>query len=465
MTADPSPTLTRLARDAALTQRAARLGWIASALGHAGAIALVYFEVAPPNPGFELAIPSTLELGLTEAVAVEAAAFDPPSEPPSPAPSTESTPSSEPSMPRDLDAGVARDAAASAEDAPRRRRRDAASSNDATSTAPVSATEDAGAVRSPVAFLPAGGQIALRIDVDRIRTSPVRASAEALLAAIPDWQALIGESGIEPVRDLSRVLVATADLQRSSLVVAGRLSDEAPPPEVVVERMLAASGAMPSWDIEHEVRTTDWPTPDATARRVAILGARHFVIARAGDLERVLNLARARTSERSREADRGSTVHAAEALVSLPEGAAISLEVEGARHYVRRSPCPVPSRFSLRADERDDVAQVSLRAFFPSADESEEARACFETLRDRYAANPLVAFMGMATVLGALEIETDGAALLARTRLTYPQIRRILDSIRNLLRRAPADAAPGSGSSEVAPLPPPPPPPPSPPSP
>jgi hypothetical protein len=352
-----------------------------------------------------------------------------------------------------MDAGVpARDGSVGdggvPSDAPRRRRRDAALDPDA---GPLLASGDG--EPSPVAFLPAGGQIALRLDLDHVRASPVRGDVERLLAAIPDWQALLGTSGVEPVRDLSRVLVATPNLQRSSLVVAGRLSDEAASPAVIVEQLVAAGGGTVAWEEQDGVLTTEWPNPDATPRRVAIVGDRHFVIARGEDLPRVLAIAAARAEGEPGEPAQESP---ADALLALPDGAAITLEIEGARAYVRQSPCRVPTRLMARADEVDGMVRVSLHAVFDSEDESAEAVSCFETLRARALSNPMVSFMGFGGPLGELEIESVGASLDATTRLSYSHVRSGLRYAQGMFRRSTPPAAGATDPSAVTPVPPPP---------
>jgi hypothetical protein len=70
--------------------------------------------------------------------------------------------------------------------------------------------------------LPPGAQIAVRVDMQRIRASPIAEDVRGLLAAIPDWKALLDGSGIDPVDDIDRLLLATPNLQRSRVVIAGR---------------------------------------------------------------------------------------------------------------------------------------------------------------------------------------------------------------------------------------------------
>jgi hypothetical protein len=458
---DESVALGWLAADAMLARRSTSIGWLVSLALHAMVGLLFYATGQAPDYGFEFQLPSVIEIGLTEATEVEAPPV--PEVPSTPEPAAASAAGS------GLDGGVPHDAsvvdAGPPPDAARRRRRpDAATDPEA-----LVASGDGEGARSPVAFLPAGGQIALRLDLDRVRASPVRPEVERLLAEIPDWQAILGASGVEPIRDLSRVLVATPNLQRSSLVIAGALSAEAGGPREIVERMIEAAGGASAWEDVDGVPSTDWPSPDAP-RRVAIVGERHFVIARGEDLPRVLAIAAARRAAQPEDAT--ARASAADALLALPDGAAITIEVEGARNYIRRSPCVVPTRLRARVDEDRGDVQVSLHAVFPSDEESASAARCFDDLRARALGNPFVAFVGMAGPLGALEIVADGVTLDARTRLSYAQVRRLLDLARGMVRRPPppspppfpvggADPSSPAGSAEPPPpVPPPPVPPP-----
>ena len=116
--------------------------------------------------------------------------------------------SSETARSQRVDAGVAYADAGIPSDAPRRPRRDAAREPDG---GIPSEFEDETST-SPVAFLPPGGQIALRLDLDRVRQSPARPDVERLLHALPDWQAILGTCG-SPALDLSRVFIHTPNLR------------------------------------------------------------------------------------------------------------------------------------------------------------------------------------------------------------------------------------------------------------
>ncbi len=416
------------------------LASVASVGAHVLFVLLVLTLQTPFDTGFEFSIPVEVELGLTDAQEVEAAPLPTPP-PPEETSATEGQGGASPGQ--GLDAGVPMDAGGDGgrPDAGRRRRRDAGADGGL-----AVAEGPGGDGGSPVAFLPAGAQIALRIDMDRIRASPLRAEVEQLLAAIPDWEAVLGGSGIEPVRDLSRVLIATPNFQRANIVVAGALSDVAPPPREVAERVAAASGHTLEWTDENGIASAPFYSPDGADRRVAILDARHVVLSRPEDLERVLAIAAARTTDPN--TDR------ADALLSMNEGEAVSVEVEGLAAFVRRSPCEVARRARLSMVQAEDGVTIEGVAYFDTAEHAESARQCFDDLRVRAAANPLVQIMGFSVPLYEIELSAEDGVLHAHGALSQDQLRRIMEMLRGMLTpppRAPHVVPPPSSTAPPQP--------------
>lgn len=399
------------------------LASVLSAGLHVLFVVLVLAIETPFDTGFEFSIPVEVELGLTDAQEVESAPV-----PDVPAPQDESTSEGQGSSQAGvgLDGGVPSDGGGDGgrPDSGRRRRRDAGVDG-----AALVARGEGGDGGSPVAFLPAGAQIALRIDMAIIRASPLRRQVEQLLAAIPDWDAVLGGSGIDPVRDLSRVLIATPNFQRSNIVVAGQLSDEAPAPREVAERVAAASGHTLEWTDEDGIETAPFYSPDGAERRVAILDAHHVVLSRPQDLSRVLAIAAARTTD-----DHSSP---ADALLSMNEGEAVSVEIEGIAAFVRRSPCEVARRARVAMLQGEDGVTIVGTAWFDTAEHAAAARQCFDDLRVRAAANPLVQIMGYSVPLYEIELVAEDEVVHVHGALTYDQLGRIMDMLRGMIQRPP----------------------------
>lgn len=436
---------------------------------HALASLIFFVDVPMPSTGFEFAVPVDVEFGLAEAV--EAAAPPAPSAPeevpPEPEPSPEVAVTPTPPRPR----------------RPRRPRPEPLPE-----AAPVIGSGD-----SPVAFLPAGGQLAMRIDMNRVRESAVRGDVERLLQVIPDWPILLGASGVEPVRDLTRVLVATPNLDRASLIVAGELTDDAPSTRAVLEHVLGDAPAEDATRMENGLVVARWPTLDDTAREVALLDERHFVVARPDDLPRVIAVALARfaptpTTVASATPTEGTPTTneppAAEgatsptttstevptspggALVAMRENEVLSFEVEGVANYLRRSPCPhTPSRFRASLVPTDDGgAEVHAEATFADEAEVTASQACLDQLRRTYMENPIVQFVGVGGPLRLVTWSPEPPRLAATTRIDRAELQSVLRFLHGFLadrlRRTRPDLSPPldptlgptpSGASEAPP--------------
>ena len=74
-----------LASDAALARRTSIAGSVGSLVVHGAIVALVYASGQTPDYGFEFTAPAELELGMTDAVEVEALPPPPPPSSPEPA--------------------------------------------------------------------------------------------------------------------------------------------------------------------------------------------------------------------------------------------------------------------------------------------------------------------------------------------------------------------------------------------
>ncbi|HJL19472.1 MAG TPA: hypothetical protein RMH99_27665, partial [Sandaracinaceae bacterium LLY-WYZ-13_1] len=301
-----------------------------------------------------------------------------------------------------------------------------------------------------VAFLPEGSQIALRIDVARVRASPFADDVRELLAAIPDWQAVIGGSGVRPLEDLERLLIATPNFDRARVVLAGRAAGGGDAIRAAAEQLASARGETLTWRRVRGFEVADWHDADATDRVVALIGPRHFAIARPQDLPRVLAIARQR-------ARRGEDP--AEALLSMGDDEGLTLEVEGARAYYRRrrgSRTPrelFPERLRLALKELPD-GQVGMRSTWSYEDgaQAERAATYFDRQRRRFA-NPLIlAMAGVGALFPVLDntaIEAEGDQLSADADLSEAHVRNILALGRRAMGRAadePDDDAPDEGA-------------------
>lgn len=411
--------------------------WIALALSaalHVLTGVVIGGAVSLPELDVELQIPVDVELGMTEEIAAA----------PEPAPLSEGAPEpveSGRARPRGerLDAGAPE---AGASDGGEDRGDANAPADGATPDAAPGLPVDAGPAGTR---LPPGAQIAVRVDMTRIRASPIAEDVRALLSAIPDWQALLEGSGIDPVTQLDRLLIATPNLQREKLVVAGRYVGGREVVLEAVQKLAAAQGGEAHWRTRRGIRVAPWLNPDATARVIALVGPAHFTISRPEDLDRLLAIAAARAA-RGQKATTPSSAPA-DALLSMEEQEALSLEIDGVGQFVRRGRVGIPERLRLSAVQTQPT-RLALRGRLVYADEAaaSAALAFWSEKRDAYARNALVGLLGLASVLRESSLTRDGEELSVEAALSVEQTRLILSYVRGLLGPRPAAPAPAPSS-------------------
>ncbi|MEM7437471.1 MAG: hypothetical protein AAF436_20125 [Myxococcota bacterium] len=291
--------------------------------------------------------------------------------------------------------------------------------------------------------IPPGAQLALRIDVERIRRSPLGPDVTKFLAAVPDWQLLLDGSGIEPVQDLDRLLVASPNLQRSRLVLAGRHHGGAAFVTDSVQRMAKSRGRRAPWTRRHGVRTAPWHNRDATRRTIAALGANHFTITRPQDLGRVLAMAKAREL-RDPEDEGLVPARGPDALLSMGPDEAISLEIEGVHRFVRGNLQHVPARLRVAVRETgENRATVTALATFASDVKAQHASAFWQNVVDFYSQQLFVSLAGFRKTLKGLSLTPEGDRIKVSFDLNADQVRFILSYLEGRLQGRQSTGSPG----------------------
>lgn len=438
-----------MSRDRALL--ALGLALVVSLVLHAVVGIVVRDALTAPALDFDFVLPETVELGLTDDLEADLAQAetDPVAEASAAAPSEEGAAASAGGS---LDAGFAdggQPEDAGLADAGARGRRDGGRrGRDAGVDAGALVAERAEGAGGPggtgTSRVPAGAQIALRLDLTIVRGSPLARDVAQLLQAIPDWQLVLNGSGLDPLVDLDRVLLASPNLQRSQIVMAGEHAHAAEGEDGtawmrgVVERFGAARGVPTPWREDLGVSVAPWPNEDATERLLAILGPRHFALCRPEDLARVLAIAQARDAAMEQETAEAARARGAAALLAMEPDEALSLEVEGARSFLGRrgDPTLFPARLSasMRRDGERAV-RFRARARFDDEAQAERAAAYWNEQREAIAGQTLVALLGFSGPLRDANVTQEGLEITAETSLALRQVRAILGFLEGVVRR------------------------------
>jgi hypothetical protein len=284
-------------------------------------------------------------------------------------------------------------------------------------------------------FAPAGATIALNVDLQRIRKTALLLETESLLNIVPEWQALLAGSGIDALRDLQRVFVASPTLERSNVVVAADHKLGRARVEAAVAQLASEQGQPAAFHQQGGYPVAAWRNRGPTERSIALTGEQQFTITRTSDLERVLQVADSLTDVR-----KGQDVSSAElerhgGLLAMQEREAVALWVEGAQKYVRsESPgVPVSMRLSLFPVDQFST-ELRVRAQYPSAERATEAQAVLEGLRRELSEQPRVIFLGLKSAVDAAEVQQLGAALRLTVKLTLHQTRHLMGYVTRTLK-------------------------------
>jgi hypothetical protein len=409
-------------------------GLVASLAVHLAAFAYIASATSQFDFDFELTLPIEVEFGLTGEMEM-AAADMPPKATGTPDPRWSGAlgedgddPTPDAGVPMDTDAGAGTGAGTDA-DTGADTDADADTDTDADEVEPVAPSTLAGPSR-----IPPGAQLALRVDMKRVRASPLAPDVTRFLQGVPDWQLLLAGSGIDPVADLDRLLVATPNLQRSKLVLAGRHPHDAGFVRKSVQRLARSRGKGVRWRRRFGVATAPWHNLDRTPRTIALLSAHHFSITRRQDLERVLAMTKAREL---RDADEEGLVAARgpDALLSMGPEEAISLEVEGVHRFVIGNIKHIPIRLRLAVRETGpDEATVSVLATYPSEEIAQLASAYWKKVAHFYSQQLIMSLAGFGKTLRRMDLEPEDDRIRISFTLNADQIRFILSYAEGRLR-------------------------------
>lgn len=257
-------------------------------------------------------------------------------------------------------------------------------------------------------FAPDDAHLVVLLRMDKLRRSPHRAGAEALLAALPDWTTLVAGSGVSPIDDFEALLIATAD------------------PHDVTATFLAARSA----DARTLRPLVGRALPDGDPRVFKTVAPGLAILTQPGELARDMGdprtawLAQLAAFDRVAQADNGPAV-----LVTLSDAPALIHFGDG---------LPTPQAIALAATA-DAAPAVRVRVLFADAAEAQTFGRAWPGILQRY--RQATALFGLAGALDGLRLDINDAQVELTGRIPEAQMRLGLNWVRALLpQHAPLDA-------------------------
>lgn len=278
-------------------------------------------------------------------------------------------------------------------------------------------------VGPPQSFLPAGTKVIARVDMARVRRSPLGPDIASAMRSTPTWQRLAGGSGVDPVQDFDAILVGGDAIYTDRRVVVLRH----PHTEADVrQRILAMAidrGATPAWRDAGGLAAIAWPMERTTIAYSLVITAPHeLVLAPDDDLERIVEVAR----DHARRRPAGSDALVEPGLLAMREGEIATMDVGVPLPARDGYPAP-PQQTRVEIDERaDGSAAVAIAAVFASDVEASAARQWLDGQRSYYASQMMVRAIGMHRPLEDATVALEGTQLALGTYLTTDELRRAL---------------------------------------
>ncbi|MFN7696410.1 MAG: hypothetical protein ACK6CU_31820 [Deltaproteobacteria bacterium] len=286
---------------------------------------------------------------------------------------------------------------------------------------PTAGAETPAPTGPPASFLPEGQPVLARLDMARVRRSPVAADIESAMVATTTWQSLAGGSGIRPVQDLDTMVIGADGLYATRRVAVLRyVGTEA----YVRERLLALSVArsLPlTWTEAEGFAVSSLPVALSVPHSVVLTAAHEIVICPSDDVARVAGVAR---DHAARRATLGPDAVLEPQLAFAPGELATMISSE-AMQARAGYPAP-PQAYRLHAMEDDASHQLFLYVHGEFASESDAQTALDWSLASarQYAGEFLVRGAGLSRPLESLTGTRQGSVVDLQTNMTAEEVRR-----------------------------------------
>ncbi|MDQ3035441.1 MAG: hypothetical protein M3Y87_23755 [Myxococcota bacterium] len=275
----------------------------------------------------------------------------------------------------------------------------------------------------PLSFLPQGTKVVARLDMARVRRSPIASDISSAIRATETWQRLAGTSGIDPVQDFDAMLVGGDALYTDRRVVVIRH----PRTEAEVrQRILAMAidrGAAPEWREVFGLPAVPWPMPrSSVSYSLVITAPNELVLAPDDDLERIAAVARDHAARRPARST--AAIEPQLAAMRAAEIATIVLDVPPPA----RAGYPEPPQHTLVEVDESAAgdAVIAIHSEFESEAQASAAHAWLRQQVQFYSGQMMVRAIGMNRPLEEARFALDGTRLALGTHLTPDELRRLL---------------------------------------
>jgi hypothetical protein len=276
----------------------------------------------------------------------------------------------------------------------------------------------------PPAFVASSARVYARINVARIRSSPVGPDISSAIRATQSWQTYAGSSGIDPIESFDAIVIGADAVYADRRTILLRHTRTDADVRDAVLRMSVARGGTPAWS-EVSGLSVAVPPQELTVPHSLVLTAQHEVVVAPSD--EVPAVATVALDQAARRAEPTDPVDP-----NLAFGPTEIVTVRVDEQPARREGWPEPPlRYRVEVNE-DPATQDVIVDFHGDFDTAEHCHASREQLAQMasfYAGQMLVRAAGLNRPLEQLQLTENGTTLDGHTRFTQDEIRRALGAL------------------------------------
>jgi hypothetical protein len=273
-------------------------------------------------------------------------------------------------------------------------------------------------------FLPDGQHVYARIDIARIRRSPVGPDISSAIRATETWQRYAGSSGLDPVTSFDALVIAADAVYADRRTILVRHTGTDADVREAILRMSVAHEVAPTWSEMEGFPVVVPPSTLPIEHSLTLTAAHELVFGPTEDLARVVSVARDHAARRAAPEDAIDP----QLVFGAHEVATFRVDEPPPRREGWPEP-PLRYRVEVVEDETTHTANVHIRAEYATPALCHTSHEFLQQQATYYAGQMLVRAAGLNRPLEEAVFTEDGANLDATTSFTTDEIRRALGAM------------------------------------
>lgn len=276
----------------------------------------------------------------------------------------------------------------------------------------------------PPSFVAMPVRVFARIDVSRIRASPLGPDISSAIRSTQSWQTYAGSSGLDPIEAFDAIVIGADAVYADRRTIVLRHTQTDAQVRDAILRMSVARGGAPAWSEVDGLAVAVPPQTLPVPHSVVLTAEHEVVVTPSDDVARVAPIAQAQSARRASPAD------AIDPSLAFEPGEVLTAHVD--EPPARRAGFPEPpQRYDVWVREDPATHGIDLRFHgdFDTPEHCHQAREFVAGQASYYASQMLVRAAGLARPLEALELSEQGTALDGHTTLTLDEARRALGAM------------------------------------